>query len=59
MGTQKIVVKVGLARKAVKEFQEEVNALLDQGYVVQDWKYEKKGLRLILFVLLDKSNPDA
>jgi hypothetical protein len=51
---QQIVVKLGLARKAVREFESEVNTLLAQGYTISEWKYEKKGLRVLLLAILDK-----
>lgn len=41
---QQVVAKVGLGRRVVREFQDEVNALLNQGFRLQRFTVEKKGL---------------
>lgn len=40
---QRLVVKVGFPR-VVKEFQDEVNALLEKGYLIKDLTVVKHGL---------------
>jgi len=53
---QKIITKIGLFRGIVKEFQCEVNCHLAQGWKILDLDIDKKGLRLICWAILDKSN---
>ena len=47
-----IITQVALFRRGVKKFEEEVNAMLDAGYTVQQISIEKRGLRIICLAVL-------
>lgn len=49
-----IITQVALFRTGVKKFEQEVNAMLDAGYTIQQISIEKRGLRIICLAVLEQ-----
>ena len=54
---QKLIVRVGLTRHVVKEFEADVNALLEQGFHLVNFNVEKHWFRIFCTAVL--SNVDG
>lgn len=49
----KIITKIAMFRWGVEKFTAEVNKALAEGYILKDFKIEKKGFRFVCYAILE------